>query len=310
MYIRRDKYLHTFGNFENMKSPTQKTRAAAPKKSKLDKLIESRFGVALDYNKLTRRKAADIIAVINESLASVRQSSKLHTAHSDPRYTEMMMVKESLCKYMKEYKPSNAPSQKSAPKLTPVKAQSTSRSAVSEMASGRNYRLITQAVKLASAGKPVPGKCMEGFVPLLRQIAARRLTEGEQEKSEVILAAKDMVDTLQDMIEDLSRMVNEQMPPMLDSIRDQIGSEQADQFGQAVSQTLTTLLDSARTSREQVDAAARSLTGEQAAPMSMPADAGNQAPAPEVDLGDETGDEFGASDAAAGGSMPMGRAER
>jgi hypothetical protein len=58
----------------------------------------------------------------------------------------------------------------------------------------------------------------------------RVLTEGEMGKSEAILAAKDMVDSIQDMIEDVSRMQNEQMPALIDTIRDQIGSEQAETF--------------------------------------------------------------------------------
>lgn len=284
----------------------------------VNKLIESRFGFKIDFAHMTPAKATKMINFINESMRQLKESTAIHKATQDPRYMEMQLVKESLNKYMKDYKPSNAPGKKSAPKLAPVKH--TSKSAISEMSRGKNYQMISRAVELASQGKAVPSKYMEGFVPLLKKLSERKLMEGEMGKSEVILAAKDMVDTLQDMIEDLSRMVNEELPPLVDSIRDQVGSEQADSFNSAANQALTALLDSVKSSRESLDAGARQLAGEQVnAPMDMPGgdlgDAAGAGPmaAPGAELpafdADET-DGFGGVDAAAGGDEALGREER
>ena len=280
----------------------------------LNKLIESRFGFKIDYRHMTPAKATKMINFINESMRKLKESTAIHKASQDPRYMEMQLVKESLNKYMKDYKPSNVPGKKSAPKLEPVKH--TSKSAISEMSRGKNYQLISRAVELASQGKPIPGKYLEGFVPLLKKLNERKIMEGELGKSEVILAAKDMVDTLQDMIEDLSRMVNEELPPLVDSIRDQVGSQQADSFSAAATQSLSTLLDSVKSSRESLDAGARQLAGEQVeTPMDMPAgDMGAEAGAaagaklPAFDA-DET-DSFSGVDAAAGGPETLGREER
>lgn len=286
--------------------------------TQMNKIIESRFGFKIDYANMTPAKATKMINFINESMRQIKESTASHRASQDPRYMEMQLVKESLNKYMKDYKPSNKPGQKSAPKLEPVKH--TSKSAISEMARGRNYQMISRAIELASQGKAVPSKYMEGFVPLLKKLNERKLMEGELGKSEVILAAKDMVDTLQDMIEDISRMVNEELPPLVDSIRDQVGSQQADSFSAAANQALTTLLDSVKSTRESLDAGARQLAGDQVgAPMDMPGgDAGAAPAAPGAgDMGaempafdaDET-DGFGGADAAAGGADALGREER
>jgi flagellar hook-basal body complex protein FliE len=138
-------------------------------------------------------------------------------------------------------------------------------------------------------------------------------------KSEAILAAKDMVDSIQDMLEKVSKMQVEQMPALIDTIRDQIGNEQADAFKNSVGQLLTGMLDSMTQAREQADGAARQLAGEQIAPggMAMP---GTPAPAmpsaPEMGgAGAEldqlaAGDEFAATDAAAGGPESLGRETR
>ena len=56
------------------------------------------------------------------------------------------------------------------------------------------------------------------------------LFESEMGRSEAVLAAKDIVDSVQDMLEKISKIQNEQVPALIDTIRDQIGGEQAEQF--------------------------------------------------------------------------------
>jgi len=156
------------------------------------------------------------------------------------------------------------------------------------------------------------------------------LFESEMGKSEAVLAAKDITDSIQDMLEKVSKMQNEQVPALVDTIRDQIGMEQAEAFKQSIKPVLDSLYQSMTSGREQADNASRALAGEQtgAGDMSMGlggnefgADAGmggadlGAAPgadlgaAPESDLDQDT-DGFDATDAAAGGSADLGRTRR
>jgi succinate dehydrogenase flavin-adding protein (antitoxin of CptAB toxin-antitoxin module) len=119
-----------------------------------------------------------------------------------------------------------------------------------------------------------------------------RLTEGELGQAEAMLAAKDMVDSLQDMIEKAGKMQNEQLPALVDSIRDQIGTAEADTFKNSVAQLLSTLSQQLGQSRDQLDTATRTLSGEQSAPMGdqMGGTPGMDGmPAPEGDMGADTG---------------------
>lgn len=145
----------------------------------------------------------------------------------------------------------------------------------------------------------------------------RFIAESEMAKSEAILAAKDMVDSIQDMLEKISKMQNEQLPALLDTIRDQIGSEQAESFKGTVSPLLQNLAQTLQQGRESADGAARGLAGEQQdQPMDMGgtgADAGMGGGMPPAtdDLGNGGGgDAFGAVDAAAGGDDELGRERR
>jgi len=141
------------------------------------------------------------------------------------------------------------------------------------------------------------------------------LMEGELETAEAVLAAKDMVDSVQDMITDASKMLNEELPPLLDVIRDQVGTAQADAYKNTVTGALQGLMDSLNGTRDALDNGARSLAGEQVA---QPMDMGGgdtlggaaELPAPEVnDFDSEDDDGFAATDAAAGDDE-LGRERR
>ena len=141
------------------------------------------------------------------------------------------------------------------------------------------------------------------------------LMEGELETAEAVLAAKDMVDSVQDMITDASKMLNEELPPLLDVIRDQVGTAQADAYKNTVTGALQGLMDSLNSTRDALDNGARSLAGEQVAqPMDMSGSAtlggAAELPAPEVnDFDSEDDDGFAATDAAAGDDE-LGRERR
>lgn len=219
---------------------------------KINKVLESRFGFAINYDSLTVEKAEKLSETITANLNKIRHSTNLHTAETNPRYMELLTVKEGLSRWLQE------------------RAQ-----------------------------------------PQIQD--AEVITEGEVADAEVLLAAKDMVDSLQDMIEKCGKMQNEQLPQLLDTIRDQIGSEQALGFKNAVGTTLDTLMDQLQVAREGVDNGVKILTGEQTdSPMAMP----DNDDTVDVDLGDESDidvdepedtDGFAATGAAVGGGASLGR---
>lgn len=142
----------------------------------------------------------------------------------------------------------------------------------------------------------------------------RQLTEGEVGNAEVLLAAKDMVDSVQSMIEKAGKMQNEQLPQLLDSIRDQIGAAEADAFKNSVGESLSTLLTQLSGARESVDQGVRVLSGEQVDnPMELPGDTapvGDETdlpPMPGSEFDQDETDGFNASDAAVGGEEHLGR---
>jgi hypothetical protein len=211
---------------------------------KMNSLMESRFGFKIDFNKLSFAKAVHLTNRLTENIDKIRYSYGLHTAERNPKYLELLMIRESLQKWIKE---------------------------------------------------------------------KNRLTEGEIGRAEAALAAKDMVDSIQDIVEKVSKMQAEQLPALVDTIRDQpqLGEETANQFKTTMGQLLTDLATTLSQARETADNSARQLAGEQVSmPMSgMPSGEPSMGAVPELP-GAEEEDDFGAVDAAAGGTEPLGREKR
>ena len=220
-----------------------------PTAKKINKVMESRFGVTIDYNNLNFPKAYTLARGLTENLEKIKHSHGVHVAEKNPKYMELLMIREGLHRWMVENK-------------------------------------------------------------------QQLILESEMGQAQAILAAKDMVDSIQDMLEEVSKMQNEQMPALLDTIRDQIGMEQADAFKASVEPLLANMVQQLGSARGTADDAARALAGEQVAqPMDMgmvagaPVDSVSGEMPPADMTSDIDSDSFSATDAAAGPTV-VGREKR
>lgn len=148
-------------------------------------------------------------------------------------------------------------------------------------------------------------------------IAVRRLKEGEEDKAELVMAAKDMVDRLTGWMEDVAEMQTESMLELADAVRDELGQEASESFTGLIKPALESLYQAMESTRSSLTGAVGQLTGEAAPAPTMP---GGE---PELG-GDELGgeldgeitpdssvdDDFGAAEPATGGEEPADRARR
>lgn len=91
-----------------------------------------------------------------------------------------------------------------------------------------------------------------------------RLTEGEEEKAELIMAAKDMTDRITGWLEDVASMKSEAMLDLLDSIRDEMGSDVSTSFEQTVRPALDEIYLALEKNRQALAQAVSVLTGTEA----------------------------------------------
>ncbi len=87
------------------------------------------------------------------------------------------------------------------------------------------------------------------------------ITEGEEEKAELIMASKDMVDRITSWLEDVASMKSEAMLDLLDSIRDEMGSDVSSKFEQIVRPALDEIYTALESNRQALAQAVGILTG-------------------------------------------------
>lgn len=170
---------------------------------------------------------------------------------------------------------------------------------------GKKGDEVMYATATKMAKKESVGEAME---VLRLALSEQVLSEGEEEKAALIMKARDMVDKITGWLEDTASLKSESMLELVDSIRDELGSEISTQFEQKVKPALDDLYNNLETNRTALAQAVAIITGEEAPGMAVP-------PASEGGTGLEselaaTGDEFAASAPAAGGEEAAGRERR
>lgn len=144
------------------------------------------------------------------------------------------------------------------------------------------------------------------------------LKEGEVQQASAIVTAKTMVDRVGRWIEELSGMENETLLQLGDSIRDEMGQDQAKAFIEQVAPAIQQALETLKGTRDTLSNGVRSLaSGETpsdmigAEPAAGETDVSPAEPdalnAPEAE---PAADEFAAAEPAAGGAEAAGREQR
>ena len=263
----------------------------APSSKKIAQVANKIFGYAIDVDGLTENKAKKLHSKVSSTLSILegREGSK---AFDNKQYQELRLAKQALDARLAE-------------------------SAVDEADVEEDNAFNTAAANAAKAGKSHFTFNGKKYPVKMDKKTAKDVTEsvqineGEVESAELVLAAKDMVDRIQGMLEDVGKMINEDLPPLTDAIRDEMDSSTADSFNSSMSTAMQGLLDNLGTARTGADDAARILVGDAPAePMGMEEPGEVEAPDDMemgADMDMDSDDDFGASDAAVGGDEPAGR---
>jgi hypothetical protein len=242
----------------------------APSASKVNQLAKRVFGYALDLDNLSETKAQRLHKNLSDQMA-IYESKLGSASQTRTKYYEMKIALEALTKHIAE--------KKAKPDYIDIDGDGD------------------KEESMKKAAKDKKAKANESVV-----------TEGAVESSELIMAAKSMVDKYDAMIQDVGEMLNEELAPVADKIRDEMGSDIADQFVAGMTGALQNTLDTMKNDRVAADNATRVLVGDAPAePMGMDMDdVADMEP-----IEEPIEDEFAAAPAAQGGEeAPVGREKR
>lgn len=140
------------------------------------------------------------------------------------------------------------------------------------------------------------------------------VAEGEVQQASAIVTANTMVDRVDRWIDELSGMENETLLQLGDTIRDEMGHNEAKQFIETVSPEIETALDTLKKTRMELHRAVLVLSGEEQ-PTDMLGSDDEEMEEPTndkgpLDLDELEDDDFETSEPATGGQDAEGRAQR
>jgi len=265
------------------------------------KEFESRFNMTMDLSKFNEEELHDYANHVRTKIHEITQNTHFGQELKDNNYQKSQMMLDIINQEVGQRKLGEYGGNTNNPILdkatTPIKNKLSQGKALSP-----DER---QAASKLMAMKQMP----KGTGTMMG------VKEGVEEQSELILAAKDMMDKVTSFLEDLASMKTEGALELVDRIRDEMGAEKADAFLNKIQPAIEQAEATLTTTRQELDNGVRILTGEEVASDPMGADDTMDMDTTDADLDDlgtddlET-DEFGASDAEAGGTEPEGREER
>ena len=246
--------------------------------------FESRFGQTLNLEGMDQAQLEDMANMVRTKIHTITDNQHFGQELKDENYHKNQMMLDILNQAVREAQGINT-------QITP------------------QQQSIAKKVQQISTLKPQDKDAIIGAM-VQKETAVK---EGIENQSELILAAKDMMDKVTGYLEDLATMKTESMLELSDRIRDEMGADKAEAFMQKVKPALESAEQTLTSTRTELDQAVRILTGEELAStepvgaLDEPLDTAGD----DLDsLNDPAGDEFASADANAGGTEPEGRQKR
>jgi len=283
----------------------QELAATKPTKQ-IARVFESYFGSRMKFDQITGKQAQQMLKRVRGVLGETRRQPSFHQSERNPAYLKLLMVEQALTARIKEDMMPAAPAAPAAPGA-PTAAQ-VAGTMTKNIQKFKDPKVAT-ALQKASKGqsltpdeqKMVAGAALMQAESRLRN-AYRMLKESEVQQAQVVLAAQDMVDKMQSMLEDASEMQFKELPALVDSIKNQVGIDQAAQFNTDATAALTGLVQNLQGAKQQLDQALGVVTG-----TTPPPDAGmaamGGAPSPAGDMAAAGMDDLDAAANMAGDEM-------
>jgi Xaa-Pro aminopeptidase len=240
---------------------------------KAEQVLENRLGHSVSFDNLSLYESRHMLMRVRGLLNEHRSSTAFHSSERNPAYLRLLMIESGLKGRLKEVAPV-VPGQPAATVAGTMPATGTVAAKPGQPATApvnlKDPKLVA-ATKKAQSGQTLNPQEKEmmaaaGAAAVAMQkesrLGRRRLRESELQSAQVVLAAQDMIDRIQKMLEEVSEMQFKDLPALTDSIKNDMGIDQATQFQSASAAALTQLLQSLQQGKTQMEVAQGTLTGQ------------------------------------------------
>jgi len=264
--------------------------------------LATMFGKNIDTQKFTLEQLQDTRNKLRTVLSQIETNESFDSVHTNESYQKNKMFLNVLNQAIEERN------------IQEAKKVDQDGDGKNDFDDVRIARMVASGMSKPEAIAKVKGK---------KKADESIIKEGEEDKAELVMAAKDMVDRITAWMEDTAEMQTESMLELGDAIRDEMGQEQSQSFIDSVKPALEALYQSLETTRGTLTQGVTMLTGEEMPPTPMGdedpgmedpgmEDPGMEDPGMEPTVDDESAfsDDFAASEPAVGGAEEAGRMKR
>jgi NCAIR mutase (PurE)-related protein len=236
--------------------------AASPTKQAA-KVFESYFGGRIRLNTISRRQTRNLLGRVRGLVQEHRRTREFHKSEKNPTYLKLIMLEQVLTKKMHE---DVMPMAGAIPATTnnPAQAQQQRKKALTDQITA-----ITKQIEEMNKQKAALQQAMNSPAAMVSAMENRknnrlyrRLQESEIQQAQVVLAAQDMVDRVQKMLEDVTSMQFKDLPALCDQVKNEVGVEQSVQFNTDANAALGGLVQNLQASKQQLEQALGVVTGQ------------------------------------------------
>ena len=257
------------------------------------KVFESHFDQRIPFDSMNRNQLHSMYRKVRGTLNEVRATSARHNSEKNPAYLKLMMMEQALAEKIYEDEMAAAPV--AAPGVNPQQAAAMAVKQKMDQKKQIETDLTAAKKQVVDLQNQLNSVNTTTTVQEWHRRARANgyyLSEGEVQQAQVVLAAQDMVDKMQSMIEDSTEMQFKELPALVDSIKNQptLGEGPAAQFNNDAQAALSGLVQNLQASKQQLEQALGVVTGRAPTPgadmgMTSPGgDMGLAGPPPEGDI--------------------------
>ena len=264
------------------------------------KIFESHFDQRVSFDSMNRNQVRGMLNRVRGLVNEHRASPAFHHSEKNPAYLKLMMMEQALTQQLQEFGATAAGAATPSAAGT-AGANPAAGAALNTVQQQQKKKQIQDQIKQKQQEISDLQKAMNNPAMMATENnTGNFLRESEIQQAQVVLAAQDMVDRVQKMLEDTTEMQFKELPALVDSIKNEVGTDQAAQFNADAAAALSGLVQNLQASKGQLEAALGVVTGTGGAPVVPGAEAGADIGAEMgADLGAEAGLDAAAADAGA-----------
>jgi hypothetical protein len=229
--------------------------AIANPKKQAAKVFESYFGKGVDFDAITAGQAKSMLRRVRALIAEHRRTPEFHSSEQNPAYLKLVVMEQAL----------SATAATTAPVAGTNPQQTAAAMTLARQQKQRQLddedKQLTQQAQAITARKSAIQK--EKSMLENRMSLKQRLEEAsEVQQAQVVLASQDMVDEVQKMLEQVTSMQFKDLPALVDSIKNEVGVDQAMQFNTDAVAALSGLTQNLQGAKQQLESALGVVTGQ------------------------------------------------